>query len=165
MTGLDPERCVILEIATLVTDAELRVLGEGPDLAIHWDEDVLTTMHPWCIEQHGRSGLTQQCRQSTVDLGAAESQTLAFLQGFGEAGLSPLCGNTIGQDRRFLVRHMPKLEAFFHYRSVDVSTIKELAKRWYPDLPPYRKKEGHRALQDIYESVEELRYYRANCFK
>nr|WP_255216149.1 oligoribonuclease [Pseudenhygromyxa sp. WMMC2535] len=165
MTGLDPERDHVLEIATLVTDGDLEVLAEGPDLVIHQPDAVLDAMNPWCIEHHGDSGLTQACRESTIDLAAAERATLDFLREHCEAGASPLCGNSIGQDRRFIVRHMPALAAFLHYRSVDVTALKELARRWYPALPAFPKAESHRALDDILESIGELRYYREQIFR
>ena len=122
-------------------------------------------MSAWCIEHHGKSGLTEQVRSSTIALAEAEARTLAFLREHAVAGASPLCGNTIGQDRRFLVRYMPALSAFFHYRSIDVTTIKELCRRWYPQLPGYDKRETHRALDDIRESLGELRHYRGEAFR
>ncbi|MCA9688691.1 MAG: oligoribonuclease, partial [Myxococcales bacterium] len=160
MTGLDPDSCRILEIATIVTDGELTILGEGPDLVIHQPEDVLSAMGEWCTKQHGESGLTAQVRASTLSVEEAERRTLEFLAAHCQPGLSPLCGNTIGQDRRFLVRYMPALADFLHYRSVDVSSIKELCRRWYPDLPSPTKRESHRALDDIRESIAELAHYR-----
>lgn len=165
MTGLDPDREHVLEIASLVTDAELEIIAEGPDLVIHQSDEILAAMGEWCTEHHGQSGLTEQSRRSTVSLAEAERQTLEFLRAHCQPGESPLCGNSVGQDRRFLVRHMPTLEAFLHYRIVDVSTIKELCRRWYPELPPLAKRESHRALDDIRESIEELRYYREAAFR
>ncbi len=165
MTGLDPDRCTILEIATLVTDGDLRIVAEGPEIAIHHPDAVLDAMDPWCIEHHGASGLTDACRRSEIDLAEAERRTLAFLERHCTPGTSPLCGNSVWQDRRFLARYMPKVEAFLHYRIVDVSSIKELASRWYPDLAPFEKKETHRALDDIRESVAELAYYRQRVFR
>lgn len=129
MTGLDPETCVVLEIATIVTDAQLNVLAEGPVLAIHQSDEVLANMNEWCIDVHGKTGLTQRCRDSQVSVTDAQAQTIAFLSQWVPAGKSPLCGNTIGQDRRFMVKYMPELENYCHYRSIDVSTIKELASR------------------------------------
>ncbi|MCB9567998.1 MAG: oligoribonuclease [Myxococcales bacterium] len=167
MSGLDPQRHRILEIATIVTDGELNVLGEGPDLVIHEEEPVLAAMDAWCTRQHGESGLSAAVRASTLDLAAAEERTLEFLKTHCVAGESPLCGNSIGHDRRFILRHMPALAAFLHYRSVDVSSVKELCRRWYPaafeGAPP--KGERHRALDDIRESIAELRYYRATIFR
>jgi oligoribonuclease len=165
MTGLEPDTDHVLEIATLVTNAELEVLAEGPDIAIHQPDEILDGMGEWCREHHGASGLTEQCRRSTISLAEAEAQTIEFLERFCERGKSPLCGNSIGQDRRFIVRYMPELAKFLHYRSVDVTTIKELAWRWYPQLPGIAKAESHRALDDIRESVAELRHYRATVFR
>lgn len=164
MTGLDPERNVILEIATLITDGNLGMIAEGPDIPIHHSEEVLLNMEPWSREQHGKSGLLQRARESTYDCAKAEQETLIFLAGHCKKGDSPLCGNTVWQDRRFLVKYMPELEGFLHYRNIDVSTIKELAQRWYPSLPAYDKKKEHLAMNDIQESVSELRYYREKVF-
>ena len=166
MTGLDPDTCVVLEIATIVTDAQLNVLAEGPVLAIHQSDEVLANMNEWCIDVHGKTGLTQRCRDSKISVHDAQAQTIAFLSQWVPAGKSPLCGNTIGQDRRFMVKYMPELEAYCHYRSIDVSTIKELATRWQPDvLKGFNKKGLHLALADIQESIAELQYYRAHVFK
>lgn len=164
MSGLDPQRERILEIATVVTDENLEVLGHGPNLIVHQDDALLDGMDEWCTQHHGQSGLTEAVRASKIDTEAAEAQTLAFLQQFCKAGKSPLCGNSVGHDRKFIARYMPQLDAFLHYRIVDVSTIKELARRWYPglDVPP--KKESHRALDDILESIAELRFYREHVF-
>lgn len=164
MTGLDPESDRVLEIATLITDGELELIAEGPDLVVHQSDEVLEGMGLWCRDHHGASGLTAAVRASTTSLAEAEARTLAFLREHCPAGVLPLCGNTIGQDRRFLIRHMPELDRFFHYRSVDVSTIKELVRRWYPSLPAFGKAGGHRALDDIRESVAELRYFRQRVF-
>jgi oligoribonuclease len=164
MSGLDPETCQILEIATIVTDAELNILAEGPDLVIHWPDSVLEAMDAWCTQHHGESGLTDAVRSSDIPLIEAERQTLAFLDRHCPPGRSPLCGNSVWQDRRFLDRHMPSLGAFLHYRTVDVSTLKELVRRWYPDLEVPPKRESHRALDDIRESIEELRFYRQHVF-
>ncbi len=165
MTGLDPEVDLVLEIATIVTDAQLNILAEGPVLAIHQPDSVLNNMDPWCIDTHGKSGLTERCRQSDVDLDSATRQTIAFLQNYVPAKKSPLCGNTIGQDRRFMVKYMPELEEYFHYRSIDVSTIKELVQRWQPEiLGGFKKKGAHLALDDIRESIAELVYYRQHVF-
>ena len=166
MTGLDPERDVIIEIATIVTDAQLNVIAEGPVLAIHQDDAVLGAMDEWNTRQHGHSGLLERVRQSTMDEDEAERQTLAFLARFAASGQSPMCGNSICQDRRFMVRHMPRLEAFFHYRNLDVSTVKELARRWRADVYAGFSKQGsHRALEDIRDSIAELRHYRDTFFR
>ena len=161
MTGLKPESDTIIEIATLVTDASLRLIAEGPVLAIHTDETALSRMDEWSQRQHGGSGLLARVRASTVTLGQAEQATLEFLVQHVERGASPMCGNSICQDRRFLANYMPKLEAFFHYRNLDVSTLKELAKRWKPGiLEGFKKAQAHTALADIQESIDELAYYR-----
>ena len=165
MTGLDPDEDVIIEIASLVTDAQLNVLAEGPMLAVHQPDDVLDAMDDWCKTTHGASGLVDRVRASEVDVAEAERQTLEFLAGWTTRGTSPLCGNSIGHDRRFVRRYMPAFDAWLHYRSIDVSSIKELVKRWYPaslHAPP--KKGHHLALDDIRESVEELRWYRDRVF-
>jgi oligoribonuclease len=161
MTGLQPEHDVIIEIATIVTDADLDVVAEGPVLAIHHDEQVLARMDDWNQRQHGGSGLLERVRESRVTVRDAERATLDFLATLVEPGSSPMCGNTICQDRRFLARGMPQLEAFFHYRNLDVSTLKELARRWAPGvLATFAKSGTHLALEDIRESVRELRHYR-----
>lgn len=165
MSGLDPDRCAILEIATIVTDADLVVIAEGPDLVVHQDDAVLAAMDEWCTKHHGDSGLTAQVKASTVSLAEAERLTLEFVAAHTVARASPLCGNTIWQDRRFLLKHMPQLEAHLHYRLVDVSTIKELARRWYPDVKAPGKSDAHRALDDIRESIAELRFYRETLFR
>lgn len=166
MTGLEPADDVILEIATIVTDSDLNIIAEGPVFAIHQPDDVLNNMNPWCIETHGNSGLTQRCRESSTSLAAAEKATLTFLQQHVPAGASPMCGNSIGQDRRFINRYMPDFEKFFHYRNLDVSTIKELARRWKPEVLNKVNKTGvHLALDDIRESIEELKVYREYFFK
>ncbi|THG80644.1 oligoribonuclease [Pseudomonas sp. A-1] len=166
MTGLDPETDVIIEMATIVTDAQLNVLAEGPALVIHQSDAVLAGMNPWCVEQHGKSGLTQRVRDSRLSEAEAEEQTIAFLQQWVPAGVSPMCGNSIGQDRRFLARYMPQLEAFFHYRNIDVSTLKELAARWAPAVKESFVKQGsHLALDDIRESIAELRHYREHFIR
>ncbi len=164
MSGLDPDHCAILEIATIITDAELGIIAEGPDLVIHQSDAVLDAMDEWCTQHHGDSGLTAAVKASTVSLVDAEAQTLAFIDQHCGPRQAPLCGNTIWQDRRFLLRHMPTLEAHLHYRLVDVSTIKELARRWYPKLEAPKKSESHRALDDIRESIAELRFYRERLF-
>ena len=169
MTGLDAETDVILEVATLVTDADLNVVAEGPAFAIHQDDSVLAGMDDWNTEHHAASGLTERVRQSPVSLVEAEAVTLAFVKRHCEAGQAPLCGNSIWQDRRFLAKHMPTLNDYLHYRIVDVSTVKELARRWKPELvegdTAFKKQNAHRALADIHESIAELRYYREHLFK
>lgn len=166
MTGLEPDTDVILEMATIVTDSNLNVLAEGPVFAIKTPDSVLDNMSAWCVEQHGKSGLTQRCRDSSVDLDSAVDQTIAFLSQYVSAGKSPMCGNSIGQDRRFLVKYAPKLETFFHYRNLDVSTVKELAKRWNPDVSKLVKKSSsHLALDDIRDSIAELVTYRTHFFR
>lgn len=165
MTGLDPDKDRILEIAVLVTDVQLNVLAEGPNLAIFQPEDVLQAMDEWNQTHHGKSGLLDRVRASTESMRSAEEKVLAFCAGHVGPKASPLCGNSVWQDRRFLDRHMPALNAYFHYRIIDVSSVKELAFRWYPQLPPFKKAETHLALADIRESVGELRYYREHCFR
>jgi len=166
MTGLNPEADRIIEVATLVTDANLNILAEGPVLALHRSDAVLTAMDEWNTRTHGESGLVQRVRDSRLDDASAEAQTLEFLRQWSKPGASPMCGNSVHQDRRFMARYMPDLEAFFHYRNLDVSTVKELARRWRPELPGgYQKKNNHRALDDIRDSVNELRYYREHFFK
>ncbi|MCL4121272.1 UNVERIFIED_CONTAM: hypothetical protein GTU68_049882 [Idotea baltica] len=167
MTGLDPSQHVIVEIATLITDDELNLVAEGPELIIHATDDELSRMDDFVTNMHTKSGLLEQIKASTVTLEDATEQTLAFLQEhIPEARTVPLCGNSIGTDRRFLAIYMSEIEEFLHYRSVDVSTIKELARRWYPDalasVP--RKDGGHRALDDIRESLKELEYWRSTVF-
>lgn len=161
MTGLNPFTDSIIEIATVVTTADLEIIAEGPVLAIHQSDAVLAGMDEWNQRTHGGSGLIERVRQSHYSAGAAESETLHFLQQHVAAGASPMCGNSICQDRRFLAREMPALEAYFHYRNLDVSTLKELARRWAPDvLTGLNKQSRHLALDDIYESIDELRHYR-----
>ena len=165
MTGLDPDRHVIIEVASLITNAQLEVLAEGPVLAIHRTPEQLATMDAWNIGTHGKSGLLARIAASEVEIAEAERQTLAFIRRWVPKGMSPLAGNSIAQDRRFLRREMPKLDAYLHYRNVDVSTVKELVRRWYPDGPkPPEKRQAHQALDDIRESVEELRWYRDQVF-
>jgi oligoribonuclease len=163
MTGLIPESDSIIEIATVVTNDELEVIAEGPVLAIHQSDTVLTRMDEWNQRQHGQSGLIRRVRESTTTLAAAEHSTLEFLAAHVARGASPMCGNSICQDRRFLARYMPALERHFHYRNLDVSTLKELARRWRPQIMAGLVKQGaHLALADIHESITELRYYRAH---
>jgi oligoribonuclease len=166
MTGLDPARDRILEIATVVTDSDLAVVAEGPVIAIHQSEQVLAAMDDWNKQHHGESGLLERVRISPFDLAAAERRTLDFLQRHSKPGESPLCGNSICQDRRFLARWMPRLEAFFHYRNLDVSTLKILAQRWAPSVAEgFKKSSAHVALQDIRESIAELRHYREHLLR
>ncbi|MCO7224870.1 oligoribonuclease [Pleionea sp. CnH1-48] len=166
MTGLEPDHDKIIEIATIVTDKELNILAEGPVIAIHQPDSVLDAMDEWNTSHHGKSGLTQRVKDSSYSAADAEQQTIEFLQQWIPAKKSPMCGNSVCQDRRFMVRGMPQLEAYFHYRHIDVSTIKELANRWQPDIAKgFTKKGAHLALDDIRESIEELRYYREHVFK
>ena len=161
MTGLVPETDRIIEIAVVVTDAQLARRTEGPVLAIHQSDETLAAMDAWNTATHGRSGLTDRVRASTVDEAEAERRVIEFLQSYVRKNTSPMCGNSICQDRRFLAATMPRLEAFFHYRNLDVSTLKELARRWRPELlAGFRKAQAHTALADIQESIEELAYYR-----
>ncbi len=166
MTGLDPEKERIIEMATIVTDSDLNLVAEGPVIAIHQSDSLLDAMDEWCTKTHGENGLTQRVKDSKVSEREAELETIEFLKQHVEPGKSPLCGNSIGQDRRFLVKYMPELEGFFHYRNLDVSTIKELARRWRPDvLAGVKKKGSHLALDDIRDSINELRHYRETFFK
>ena len=161
MTGLDPESERIIEVATVVTDSNLNVLDEGPSLVINQSNTLLDSMDEWNTAQHGSSGLTDRVRSSVITEKEAMNQTLAFLKKWVPEGSSPMCGNSIGQDRRFLVKYMPDLASFFHYRNLDVSTIKELIRRWRPDLEDgFSKKGNHLAMDDIYDSIAELAYYR-----
>lgn len=166
MTGLDPEKERIIEAAVVVTEPDLTFVAEGPVLVIHQSDALLDAMDSWNTATHGKTGLTEKVRASTLTEEQAENQLLDFLTQHVPTGKSPLCGNTVGQDRRFLVKYMPRLEAFFHYRNLDVSTLKELALRWKPEI--YRgfvKQSRHEALADIYESIEELKYYREHFIK
>ncbi|EHA1126804.1 oligoribonuclease [Vibrio navarrensis] len=165
MTGLDPDTHKIIEIASIVTDSELNILAEGPVLAIHQSDEELAKMDEWCTNTHTASGLVDRVRASMVSEQEAVEQTLRFLEQWVPQGVSPICGNSIGQDRRFLYRHMPKLEEYFHYRYIDVSTLKELARRWNPEiLAGFSKRGTHLALDDIRESIAELKYYRQTIF-
>jgi oligoribonuclease len=165
MTGLRTDTDSIIEIATVVTDAQLNVLAEGPVLAIHAADEVLAGMDEWNTRQHGASGLTARVRASRATLADAEAQTLEFLKTWVSGGVSPMCGNSICQDRRFLARQMPALERYFHYRNLDVSTIKELARRWAPQLVAgFTKQASHLALADIHDSIRELAWYRTQLF-
>jgi oligoribonuclease len=166
MTGLDPGRDRIIEIATVVTDKQLNVLAEGPVIAVHQPDEVLAAMDEWNTRQHGGSGLLDRVRHTRVTEREAELATLTFLSRHAEPGASPMCGNSICQDRRFLARWMPELERFFHYRNLDVSTLKELARRWAPGvLDAFRKESKHLALEDIRDSIEELRHYRQHFIR
>jgi oligoribonuclease len=163
MTGLSPERDRIIELAVVVTDAQVTRRVEGPVLAIHQSNATLEAMDAWNQSTHGKSGLVARVKTSAIDEAAAETAVIAWLRGYVGAGKSPMCGNTICQDRRFLANHMPKLEAFFHYRNVDVSTLKELARRWKPALlDGVKKNQAHTALADVHESIDELLYYRTH---
>ena len=165
MTGLIPEEHRIIEIATLVTDAELNILAEGPVIAIKQSDQALAAMDEWNQTQHGGSGLIDRVKASTFSEDTAQKQTLAFLEQYVDKNTSPMCGNSICQDRRFMARYMPELEAYFHYRNLDVSTVKELARRWKPDiLSGLTKQSNHLAMDDIKDSIDELRYYRAHFF-
>jgi oligoribonuclease len=164
MTGLDAEKHFILEIASVVTDDRLEIVAEGPNIAINYPEKVFKTMEEWSRTHHKQSGLLDRAKASPHDCQSAEQETLEFLFLHCQQGKSPLCGNSVWQDRRFLIKHMPSLEAFLHYRNIDVSSIKELARRWYPTLPPYPKQKTHLALNDIRESINELLHYRKEIF-
>jgi oligoribonuclease len=166
MTGLDPDRDRVIEIAFVVTDARLEVVAEAPVLVVHQSDEVLAGMDAWNTATHGRSGLTAKVRASTLDEAAAQGQMLAFLERHVPAKASPMCGNSICQDRRFMARWLPGLEAHFHYRNLDVSTLKELARRWKPEVLSGLVKQGrHEALADIHESIDELRHYREHFLK
>ena len=165
MTGLEPDHDTIIEIATIITDGELNILAEGPNIVIHQPDEALDAMDEWNTTHHGESGLTARVRASRTSMAAAEQKTLDFIRKYVPEGSSPLCGNSIHQDRRFLVRYMPKLESYVHYRNIDVSTIKELAKRWYPDDKAPIKQAEHQALSDIRESINELIWYRQHIFR
>ena len=166
MTGLDPDTDVIIEMATIITDSELNTLAEGPVIAVHQSDETLAKMDEWNTRQHGGSGLTQRVRESTVSMAEAEAQTLEFIKLWVPERSSPICGNSICQDRRFLYRHMPALENYFHYRNLDVSTLKELAARWAPEVKDsFQKGSTHLALDDIRESIAELQHYRKHFIK
>jgi len=164
MTGLRPEYDCIIEIATIITDSELRLLAEGPVLALRQPESKLAGMDEWNVKQHGGSGLLQRVRESECNERIAEQLTLEFIRKYVPAGVSPMCGNSICLDRRFLYRYMPELEKYFHYRNLDVSTVKELVKRWTHNPDPFDKESTHLALNDIRDSIEELRHYRERYF-
>jgi oligoribonuclease len=166
MTGLDTTADLIIEIATVVTSSKLEILAEGPVFAIHQPDEVLSAMDEWNTNQHGKSGLVERVRKSTIDEAEAERQTIAFLSQYLAEGNSPMCGNSICQDRRFLARCMPDLERFFHYRNLDVSTLKELAARWAPDVAKgFKKGSTHLAMDDVKDSIRELQHYREHLFK
>jgi oligoribonuclease len=166
MTGLDPKTHKIIEIATVVTDSELNVLAEGPVIAVQTEQLELDKMDNWCVTHHGNSGLTDRVKASEISMQEAERQTIEFLSQYVPANKSPMCGNTIHQDRRFMVEQMPELEQFFHYRNLDVSTLKELAKRWAPRVyQSHEKAATHLALADIHDSISELQHYRKFMFK
>ena len=167
MTGLDPERERVLEIAVVVTDKDLAVLAESPPLILHQEDRLLDAMDDWNTHQHGRSGLVEEVRNSRLSETEAEARLIEFLADYAQPGKSPLCGNSVHQDRRFMRRYLPKLEEFFHYRNLDVSTLKELARRWHPELLRKQGQGGviaHRALSDILRSIEELRWFRQQFF-
>jgi len=166
MTGLDPDKDRIIEVAIVVTDSHLNVLGEAPVLVVHQPDEVLGAMDKWNTSTHARSGLVDRVKASALNEAAVEQQLLAFLAQYVPGNTSPMCGNSICQDRRFLARHMPRLETYFHYRNLDVSTVKELARRWKPEIAKGLVKQSkHEALADIYESIDELKYYRENFLK
>ncbi|HMM77617.1 MAG TPA: oligoribonuclease [Gammaproteobacteria bacterium] len=165
MTGLEPERDLIIEIATIVTDSSLEHAVEGPVIAIHQSDAALASMDDWNTRQHGGSGLTARVRASRFDTAQAEAATLEFLAQYVPPNTSPMCGNSVCQDRRFVYRYMPKLAAFFHYRNLDVSTLKELKKRWAPQIPVFDKQSSHLALEDIRDSIAELKHYRAHFLR
>ena len=165
MTGLDPEVHAIIEIGCAVTDSQLNLIAEGPVFAIAQSKKVMAKMDAWCVKQHGQSGLTRRVQESKIDLKKAEAETLQFLKRYCEPKSSPLCGNSIGQDRRFLYKYMPVLNDFFHYRNIDVSSVKELVRRWYPrTFEAPAKKNTHHVLDDVRESIAELKYYRQKVF-
>ena len=166
MTGLDTNNDAIIEIATIVTDSELTVLAEGPIIAIHQSDDKLKGMDEWNTKQHGKSGLTERVRESNITVEEAEQETLNFLKDYVPAGVSPMCGNSICQDRRFMARLMPELEAYFHYRNLDVSSLKELAVRWAPKVAKgYKKRSSHLAMDDVKDSIRELQHYREHFIR
>jgi len=162
MTGLDTDNDYIIEIATIITDSKLNILQEGPVVAIRQTTEIMNNMDEWNTRQHAKSGLTDRVLKSQSTTADAENLTLSFVEKFVPAGISPMCGNSICQDRRFLHRLMPRLEQYFHYRNLDVSTLKELVKRWYPREPQFTKESSHLALSDIRDSIDELRFYRDN---
>lgn len=164
MTGLNPDTDTIIEIASIITDADLNIIEIGPEIAIFQEDKVLDQMDEWCQTHHGESGLTDRVRQSSYSMREAEEETLQFIRKYLKQGESPLCGNSIHQDRRFLANYMAELNDFLHYRNIDVSTLKELSFRWYPGLPKFEKQNKHTALEDIKESIAELKHYRERIF-
>lgn len=164
MSGLDPEVNTILEIATVITAYNLEIISEGPVIAIYQTDEALDVMDEWNKKHHGETGLIDRVRQSTYNMKNAEMLTIDFIKSRIARKRSPLCGNSIWQDRRFLIKYMPALENYFHYRNIDVSSVKELYTRWYPDLPPFEKENSHTAVKDIHESISELKYYRSKIF-
>ncbi len=164
MTGLNTDSDYIIEVATIVTDAELNILAEGPTIAVHQAEETLLAMDAWNTRQHNQSGLVKRVLESPHSAADAEDKTLEFLEKFVSAGISPMCGNSICQDRRFLHRLMPRLEQYFHYRNLDVSSVKEIVSRWYPGKATFEKESAHLAMEDIRDSINELKFYRANFF-
>lgn len=165
MTGLDTDNDLIIEIATIITDEQLNILAEGPIIAIHQSDEVLAAMDEWNTKQHTQSGLVARIKDSEFTVEDAESKTLEFIEKFVPERASPMCGNSICQDRRFLHRLMPKLEQYFHYRNFDVSTVKEAVKRWYPNGPVFSKESSHLAMDDIRDSINEMRFYREHYFR
>jgi len=165
MTGLNPDTDTIIEIATIITDIDLNIIELGPEYAIHQSDSTLANMNDWCQVQHKKSGLVERVKKSKLSMEQAEADTLKFIKRFVKDGETPLCGNSIHQDRNFLKVHMNTLDSFLHYRNIDISSIKELAFRWYPEFPRFEKKGNHTALDDIKESIEELKYYRKGLFK
>ncbi len=165
MTGLDPDQETIIEIATIITDSEMNIIAEGPCMAIHQPDPILDAMDEWNTTHHGASGLTTRVKASEITMREAETRTLDFIKQYVPEGVSPLCGNSVHQDRRFLVPYMPELEVYLHYRNIDVSTIKELSRRWYPKMRAPRKQAVHMALVDIRESIDELVWYRQHLFR
>lgn len=165
MTGLDPETHVVIEIASIVTDGQINIIDQGPVIPINYPAEALATIDEWSLNHHRSSGLMERVEKSEYDCRTAEAETLEFLSRHCRQGESPLCGNSVWQDRRFLIKYMPTLEAFLHYRNIDVSTLKELVRLWYPDLEIFEKETSHLALNDIKESIEELVYYRDQVFK
>jgi len=166
MTGLDPEKERIIEVAVVITEHDLTIVAEGPVIVVHQPDSLLDAMDSWNKSTHGKSGLIDRVKASTLSESDAEHQLITFMAQYVPAGKSPLCGNTVSQDRRFMFNYMPKLEQFFHYRTIDVSTLKELARRWKPELlKGFEKRSKHEALADIYESIDELKYYREHFIK
>jgi oligoribonuclease len=164
MSGLDPEKHVIIEIGSIITDNCLKIIEKGPDIAINYSDSALSSMDEWSLKHHQSSGLLDRVKMSSCDSQRAEQETLEFISRYSKKGQSPLCGNSVWQDRRFLAKQMPLLEEFLHYRNIDVSSVKELVKRWYPTLPRFEKQKTHLAMDDIEESIQELVYYRKNVF-